>query len=73
MAKNKYQKKWELNHPDKVKQYNEKYMTDKTQAKILLEPWVKEAIDKVKEPNQTYGGWIRQLIEQWACSQTAGE
>ncbi len=68
MAKNKYQKTWELNHPDKVKEYNDKYMKSKTQAKIILEPWGRDAIDIVKPPSQTYGNWIRQLLEEWAKS-----
>jgi len=73
MPRNKYQNYWELNNPEKIKRYSENYMKDKTQAKVILEFWVKEAIDNVKKPNQTYGGWIRQFIEQWAKTQESGE
>ncbi|MGH8000129.1 MAG: hypothetical protein ACREPR_12020 [Brasilonema sp.] len=45
------------------------YIKDKTQASIVLEAWVQEEIDKVKDLEQPYGGWIRMMVEEWARRQ----
>ena len=63
MPKNLSQKLWQKAHKDKVSQYQQTYMKNKTQATVVLESWVMEAIDKVKQPRQTYGNWIRLMIE----------
>ncbi|GAA6616522.1 hypothetical protein [Scytonema sp. NUACC26] len=66
MAKKQSAKLWELAHKDKVSEYGKKYRQKKAQATVVLEDWVREKIDKVKVPNQTYGNWLRLLVEDWA-------
>ncbi|HEY9860172.1 MAG TPA: hypothetical protein V6D16_11755 [Candidatus Obscuribacterales bacterium] len=73
MVKNKYQKTWELNHPEKVKQYTQNYLQDKVKATVILQPSVRDAIDKVKDSSQPYGAWIRQFLEDWAKTQSSSE
>lgn len=69
MPKTKYQKIWEQKNKHKIAEYRTQYMKDKTQASIVLETWVKEEIDRVKIPEQSYGNWIRLLVEDWARKQ----
>ena len=65
MPKKESEKLWQIAHKDKVSEYGKRYRTKKTTAKVVIEPWLKEEIDKVKDPNQTYGNWVRQLVEEW--------
>lgn len=60
---------WQKAHKDKVKEYQNAYMKDKTQASVVLDAWVVEEIDKMKEPGQSYGNWVRRLVEDWAENQ----
>lgn len=69
MTKRLSGKLWQKTHKDKVKQYHDTYMKDKTQATVVLEAWVVEEIDKAKEPGQSYGNWVRRLVEDWAKNQ----
>lgn len=69
MPKNELQKLWYKSHKDKKKQYQEKYMKDKVLAGVVLEKWIQEEINKVKASSQTYGSWIRELVEDWARQQ----
>ncbi len=68
MTQKEYKRNWLRKNKHKTAQYREKYIKDKTQASIVLEAWVKEEIDKVKNPDQPYGGWIRNMVEEWAAS-----
>ena len=69
MPKKTSEKLWYKAHPDKVKQYYKQYMKDKTQASVVLDAWVRDKIDSAKQPNQSYGNWIRLLLEDWASNQ----
>jgi hypothetical protein len=69
MSSGKVKKQWQRSNKDKVHQYQRNYMKDKTQASVVLEAWVKEQIDAVKDPDQTYGNWLRSLAENWARQQ----
>ena len=60
---------WQKANKGKVREYQKNYIKDKTHCSLILDPWVKEVIDRVKEPSQTYGNWARQFIEEWAKSQ----
>ena len=65
MPKKESGKLWQLAHKDKVSEYEKRYREKKTTAKVVIEPWLKDEIDKVKAPEQTYGNWVRQLVEEW--------
>ncbi len=69
MAKTESGKLWQKANKDKVREYHNAYIKDKTHCSLILEPWVKEVIDRVKEPSQPYGNWARQFIEEWAKTQ----
>ncbi len=66
MGKKVSQKLWQKANRDKVSDYQRKYMQKKAQATVVLEPWVKAKIDKIKPGEQPYGQWIRKFIEEWA-------
>lgn len=66
MPKRDSEKDWQRRHPEKVKEYQERYLKDKKRALVTLESWVVEAIDKVKPSDQEYGAWIREFLENWA-------
>lgn len=67
MTQKEYKRNWSRKNKHLCAQYREKYIKDKTQASIVLEAWVKEEIDKVKNPEMPYGGWIRKMVEEWAA------
>ncbi|GAB1540239.1 hypothetical protein NUACC21_29080 [Scytonema sp. NUACC21] len=67
-------KNWQKGNRDKVKKYVAKYDKSRAKTTVYLEKWVTEQIDKVKEPEQTYGNWVRLHVEEWAkikCSETS--
>jgi hypothetical protein len=64
MEKPKAQKEWQIRNADKVRAYTAKYLEDKVKATVTLTKEVAEKIDKLKPPTQTYGGWIREQIEE---------
>ena len=66
LKKSLHSRRWQEKNPDKVKKYKAKYDKKYPQANIRLSPSVREKIDKFKDPQQTYGGWIRKFLEQWA-------
>ncbi|MEO1374290.1 MAG: hypothetical protein AAFW70_08215 [Cyanobacteria bacterium J06635_10] len=66
MGKKVSQKLWQKANRDKVSNYQRKYMQKKTQATVVLEPWVKAKIDEIKPSTQPYGQWIRKFLEEWA-------
>ncbi len=65
MPKKESEKLWQKAHKDKVSEYEKRYREKKATAKVVIEPWLKDEIDKVKAPEQTYGNWVRLLVEQW--------
>ena len=65
MPKKESAKLWQRAHKDQVNEYGKRYREKKTTAKVVIEPWLKEEIDLVKAPQQTYGNWIRLLVEEW--------
>ncbi len=72
MPKHESEKRWQKEHKDKIKTYQQNYLKDKIHAGVVLDSWVVAEIDTFKPPNQTYGGWVRQLVEDWAKSQISG-
>ena len=69
MGKKISQKLWQKANRDKVSNYQRKYMQKKTQATVVLEPWVKAKIDEIKPSAQPYGQWIRKFLEEWASKE----
>ncbi|NET05097.1 MAG: hypothetical protein F6K16_10290 [Symploca sp. SIO2B6] len=59
-------RRWQERNPEKVKKYKATYDQKYPQANIRLSQQLREKIDQFKEPQQTYGGWIRKFLEEWA-------
>ncbi|GAB1544547.1 hypothetical protein NUACC21_72230 [Scytonema sp. NUACC21] len=66
MAKSESGKLWQKAHKEKVRKYNQNYRKNKTTLSVVLEDWVIEQIQKVKDPKQPCGAWVRELVEEWA-------
>lgn len=69
MPKRESEKEWQRKHPEKVKKYRQKYLRNKKRASVTMDGWVADIIDKVKPPEQEYGAWIREFLEDWAKKQ----
>ncbi len=66
MSKKEYDKKWQQANADKVRAYTAKYQKGRRRATVILDEWIGEEIDKIKPPEQSLGGWIRECLERWA-------
>ncbi|KYC35310.1 hypothetical protein WA1_09180 [Scytonema hofmannii PCC 7110] len=66
MSKKEYDKKWQQANAPKVRAYTAKYQKGKRRATVILDEWIGQEIDKIKPPEQSLGGWIREKIERWA-------
>ena len=59
-------KQWQRRNADKARQYSAKYTESRIKTSVYIEPWVAQKIDKLKDPEQPYGNWIRTQLENWA-------
>ena len=66
MVKRESDKEWQRKNAHKARQYSAKYDSVRAKTTVYLEHWVTKEIDRVKEPEQAYGNWIRLHIEEWA-------
>lgn len=69
MAKKKAAKLWQQAHSEKVKEYQQNYLKDKTQTTLIIDSWVAEEISRVKSPEMSYSKWVREFLQQWALKQ----
>ena len=60
---------WKKRNLHKNRQYVAKSNQDNVVVSVILKPWVVEEIDKTKDSDQPYGGWVRKLVEAWAEKQ----
>ncbi len=60
---------WRQTNAHKNRQYSAKYIEKNTVTTVVLKPWVVEVVNKVKDPSESYGGWVRKQIEAWAEKQ----
>ncbi|MBR8836832.1 MAG: hypothetical protein DSM106950_23160 [Stigonema ocellatum SAG 48.90 = DSM 106950] len=60
---------WRQKNAHKSRQYAAKYKENNTVATVVLKPWVIEEINKIKDPSEPIGGWVRKQIEAWAENQ----
>ncbi|MGF1673344.1 MAG: hypothetical protein ACFCUV_06590 [Rivularia sp. (in: cyanobacteria)] len=67
MEKN-YHQNWQQSNADKVRAYTAKYSAKKVKVSVTLKPEIALKIDKVKPQSQSYGGWIREFIENYINS-----
>jgi hypothetical protein len=60
---------WRQRNAHRNRQYAAKFNENNTVVTVILKPWIVEEIDKIKDPSQTYGAWVRKHIETWAEKQ----
>lgn len=72
MLKPESQKRWQQRNADKVRGYTAKYLEGKTKMSVTVDNWVAEELAKIKPPEQSLGGWIRERLEKWAEASRAG-
>ncbi len=65
MVKSKKHQIWQQDNALKARGYTAKYLESKIKATVILTKEMAEQIDKLKPPSQTYGGWIRELVEMY--------
>ncbi|NJR16689.1 MAG: hypothetical protein HC785_13945 [Calothrix sp. CSU_2_0] len=65
---NKKHREWQQQNADKTRAYTAKYQENKIRATVILSLEIAEKIDKIKPPEQSYGGWIRELVESYVDS-----
>ncbi len=61
-------KEWQQRNADKTRAYTAKYQESKIRATVILTLEIAEKIDKIKPPEQSYGGWIRELVGSYINS-----
>ncbi|MBS9383829.1 MAG: hypothetical protein HEQ24_06145 [Dolichospermum sp. BR01] len=61
----KKHQEWQQRNADKTKAYTAKYEASRVKVSVTLKKEIAEQIDKIKPPSQTYGGWIRELVEKY--------
>lgn len=69
IKKPKAQKEWQQKNADKVREYTRRYQEGKKKITVLLSKELADQIDKIKPPEQTYGGWVREQIERLVKNQ----
>jgi hypothetical protein len=65
MKKPKEQTEWQRRNRDKVSGYTNKYLENKVKATVILTSDIAKKIDKIKPASQTYGRWVRELVENY--------
>ena len=60
---------WRQRNAHKNRQYSAKYNENNTVVTVVLKPWVVEFVNKIKDPSESYGGWVRKQIESIAEKQ----
>ncbi len=62
MPKSESQKLWQHAHPKKQKQYFQQYLLDKARILITIGQEDAEAIDKIKDPDESRAAWVKRLV-----------
>ena len=60
------QQKWNAANPEKMREASARYLAKKLKCGVIINDWVKNEIDLVKPKSQTYGAFVRQILEEWA-------
>lgn len=63
MKKPKAQTEWQQRNKDKVNKYGAKYREGKVRIGLTIDKEVAEKISAIKDPSQSYGEWLRQVID----------
>jgi len=67
MKKPRTQTEWQQRNKDKVNKYNSRYRESKIRIGLTIDKEVAERISAIKDPSQSYGEWLRQIIDNWRC------
>jgi hypothetical protein len=63
MKKPRTQTEWQQRNKDKVNKYNSRYRESKIRIGLTIDKEVAERISAIKDPSQSYGEWLHQIID----------
>ncbi len=69
MKKPRTQTEWQQRNKDKVNKYNARYRKSKIRIGLTIDKEVAERILAIKDPSQSYGEWLRQIIDNLLANQ----
>ncbi|MBS9387059.1 MAG: hypothetical protein HEQ24_23795 [Dolichospermum sp. BR01] len=69
MKKPRTQTEWQQRNKDKVNKYNARYRKSKIRIELTIDKEVAERISAIKDPSQSYGEWLPQIIDNLLANQ----
>jgi hypothetical protein len=69
MKKPRTQTEWQQRNKDKVNKYNARYRKSKIRIGLTIDKEVAERISAIKDPSQSYGEWLRPIIDNLLANQ----